>query len=370
MAAREKLKIVSYGGSNTLMKNGYLKTAINKIKQTTSFEVCFENQGCGNTFSHYGLYKAIVEKEYLDADVVVIEYALNDFELVQKGFGYDWQRAYEGLLRLVRENNKKALIISVILSHKGLKRYSKSLFQHSSISYLTQRYGGLVLDVGEKLEQMHASSLPSDAVYSDRNHYSPAYQAFIGSWLSDQIVENLSDSWALSKLPIEPLDPRAYSNVKFLSLEDAISRGECRGEISCYENSAFSATALELRQGQKLEFSIEGEFVGLISVSTKRDGVLLFGANGSSKAISVYRKAMSGDKFEFLMNNIVFVALAKKFTLNSERNKYSIEVLSDLSASELQVDLLRGSTILPPDADGLKRSFNVVGILYSGDLVF
>jgi hypothetical protein len=354
------LKIVAFGGSNTFMKRSYINVMAHRLGANLNKEVTLINHSRGNTFCHFGLYKAVTTNDHHSADVVVLEYAINDIEL-QGAKGASWAEAYEGLVRRIRLDNSRALIVSVILAPRNISRPTRVVAMWALMSYITQRYGGVSIDVTDFSHTLAPEEfLTSDVMYSDDSHYSQNFQLLIGADAAEKI--GIALHTCVPKIP-RPLMPNNLAN-SCSQKKQLHSRYEDSKRI--LKNSQIMTDCIQLTAGEGLQMPIVGSAVLLIYAATEDDGILKISQNQRVFYVSAMRRAFSEKtKFAFLESNILLWQAAGEAELNaSEATELKIELLSLEEEDNVPQEKVfrRGSTIMPIKSSKA-RNFNLIDVL-------
>ncbi len=244
----------------------------------------------GNTFVHYGLYERIKHADAANADIAIIEYAINDRELINAKANEFWACGYEGLVRRIRRQNPAIWIFSVILYPRSYYLRNGHHALSANIAFLTRHYGGEDIDINYELARDNGGALPGDAqIYRDGTHYNAAYQEKIGRIIAGRIaasVKTPQDGY----LPYR-LNNQEYSNAKVLG--DTLADMAVAEAMTTLSNSRVEISALTLAEGQKMSFWLKGQIVSLIYGATPRDGVLRLTIDQQPLLISAYRRAFT-----------------------------------------------------------------------------
>lgn len=364
------LRVVIYGGSNSFMGGGYVSFLKDELARLSGREIAIENNSMGNTFVHFGLYVASRFAAFADADVVVVEYAINDQELLNHRCEPFWRSGYEGLLRKIRAGNPRALLCSLILYPEGRFVIDKEWKLANEIKGLTAAYGGFSLDVAEELRRCFPDEIADiRSVYRNGTHYAKRFQSVIAALLAEAVAGQLGASPGTP--PAACVAPRDYSGC--VTLGEGIA-GRIGGsfEPRLYENSRSSERTLSVEEGGKLEFHLRGEIICIVYAATRQDGLLRLRWRDQSLVFSTYRRAFTdGDahKWGFLISNVLPAQARRAPVVTSDYERVELEPLPAgwTPGPGEPEPFMRGSTILPPASDEPRR-FNLIDILHTGDI--
>lgn len=371
-----ELKICVVGGSNSLMANGYIPPLVEILETSTDKTVSLHNFAIGGTFSHFGLWQLLVNPEYRSADIIIVEYALNDAELFNWRLSQNWALAYEGLLRKLRTEAPQALIICPLLYSRSSALRDKLCVPAAQVCYINHRYGVATIDVNARFagNDSKGSSETQEDWYKDASHYTKEKQNLISQFLADEILGGTGNDPA--KDPAKGL-PLALSSQNFCDARSAMQEGiigELFGkgvEKSVFSNSISSCEAYMLQPGMSVSFELKGQVVAFIMVSTRDDGVVRYSFGDREFLSSARRKALDrNEKFSFLMNNFVPDQFFKQPVSHSEVfTPISVEVLTRVEMSETDPSsvLCRPNSRVPA-ADQENLSFGIVDIVFTGEI--
>jgi hypothetical protein len=370
------LVIALYGGSNSFMGGGYATLLPDEVRDLLPREVELRNSSMGNTFVHYGLWEAASRGPHLGADVVLIEYAVNDQELINHRVKPLWQCGYEGLVRKVQAENPFARIVSVVLwqiRHYRLLQEGRSWRLADDIRDITARHGGTTFDSVADFTDGNGGSLPStDEVFKDGAHYNSAYQKRVAKGLASHIKRILEDPIVRADDQLMP----ALGACADFSMAQAIGlRGlhdlAATPRMSEFTNSRATVQSLELIGGETLRFRLTGYLVALIYAATPNDGVVRVEIGDQAVNLSAYRRAYVNPKTEtrwpFLLSNIL-PALALRQVPKETHGVVEITLLGAEAEQDLGPEdvFYRGSTVPPPPRR--VRTLNLRDVLFVGSI--
>lgn len=112
------MKLLVIGGSNSLMKRGYVEELDRLVQAENVHGITqIDNVSVGANGCIRGLESAKLSK-IKNYDVVVIEYFINDFQIISRdGVGF-WLSSYEGLIRYILSENPAIIIAPLLLGRR------------------------------------------------------------------------------------------------------------------------------------------------------------------------------------------------------------------------------------------------------------
>lgn len=359
------MKITVIGGSNSLLKTGYVPVVVNILEQKTGEFVELNNLAIGNTFSHFGFWQIITKNNHHDSDVIIIEYALNDQELSSSRLFNQWANIYEGIISKLRRDNPRAQIIApLFMTRKAIQKPKITTFL-SGAALINLRYNVESIDVTQLLYSLGGAlywDAPKDW-YKDGPHYNKNIQAIIGREVADRIQKGAGLSFSKEYFPV--------SSDFFISPKSAVKEGliqeifHCAENSITYKNSLIEEKAAVFTKKAPLKFSVKGKLLALIVISTKDDGVIKINFNNETAFASLRRKIFDNESSKFLLNILVPDQYFKHETLPSIGfEDYCFSVSEDYKDVCDRV-VCRGSARIPDDG---VHSLAVVDILYVGEI--
>lgn len=366
----EPFKVCVIGGSNSLMTRGWVPPAMQMARNRFNRAVELNNVSIGGTFSHFGIWQLLSKKPHLAADVVIVEYVLNDSELASAGVFRHWAKAYEGLLRKIRTENPRTQLICPLLVNRQMAAAQSISTLISGVMMINSRYDVETIDVNKEIAAKAPLGYwtPEKDWYIDGSHYAKPFQAMIAELVVDRIACGRGRAGQAEYLPV--------SNDNFAEAKSAAAEGllqrlvpEAMAQVN-YKNRLVDEKAYQVVPDMPLEFTLNGEIVALIFVSTRADGVLTYHHGSQKVNAGLHRKAFSEPKWDFLMN--VFVPdqyMRSLIGTTTEPTPVRLEMLSDDAAAKLpKKSIISRPTASAPEGKTKKRAFALVDIVYVGEL--
>lgn len=363
------LTICVVGGSNSVMNHGYIPPMVRQVENKTGRDVILKSVAIGGTFSHFGLWQVVTKKPHIGADVIIVEYVLNDGELAYGGTFRHWSKTYEGMIRKLRTEAPGAQIICPLLTSRHSAKLQGISPLVSAVFMINARYGVTTIDVNSEIISMAPGSfwVPEAEWYDDASHYSKPYQVMIADLVSQAIYEGKGRE---QRRNIPSISADHFANAKSAVMEGIFdSLMPASAKKVTFENSRVRETTTVLTPAKPASFNLLGEIVGVIIVSTRSDGVPSYHHGEAVAHAGLYRDAFSDPRFNFLMNLIVpdqyFKAQLGPTTVPT---KIKLEVCSPAKFAALPPKsiITRNTAGLPKET--ANRSLAVADILYVGEL--
>jgi lysophospholipase L1-like esterase len=362
------MKVCIIGGSNSVLKDGYLPSMRKALEEKLNEKIEVVNLSMGGTFSHYGLWQISAKQSHLGADVVVVEYALNDVELTSWRIAKQWANVYEGLIAKLRKEVPDAQIVVPLLWNQG--NFDTPAFSeiNAGVVGINQRYGVTTIDCSQILyEKTIAGEFsPGEELYRDSAHYSQKAHTFIGKEVARSILRGEGKNLRKDILPI--------SKANFLNARSAVKEGlfdkifSNNFERKIYESSLARESAALVNEGDVIQFGIKGSLIAMIVASIPEDGAVNFTFDKETVNFSLRRRALDDPKFKFLFNICVPDQYYKKtacFSKTLVPLQFKLLSNEEIEANKAQI-LARRTARLP---DKQTHRLAVIDILYDGELV-
>ncbi|ESQ73601.1 SGNH/GDSL hydrolase family protein [Asticcacaulis sp. AC402] len=304
--SRKRIRAVVIGGSNTVMglnpekHLGYLWETVKACRKRGWKLLVTEDMSVGGTTIFNGLFQLKNSRELSKADVLIIEYALNDsstYEKDRKLFQH-WSRAYEGVIRYAREQNPKLQIISVIFESRTARADRRLNLIHAAIHRISEVYATRVADIARKhLETVGADQADNDLYYFDNHHVSNVVIAVAARDLCRELIKVKAKRRKKHKLP-EPIDPHHFAHATAAGI-DVITDAPRIDR----RNSRFDVQAVELAN-KRMHFTlVDGKLLGLFYVCEASTGPAFLRCNDALYQVNLMKPGVSSGKFEFLVSS-------------------------------------------------------------------
>lgn len=303
--SKKRIRAVVLGGSNTVMgmnperRLGYIWETFKTCKKRGwKFDI-IDDLSVGATTIFNGLFQLKTSSKLKKADVLIIEYALNDTSGHEKDrkLLQHWARAYEGVIRYALTQNPRLRIISVVMESRTAPAERRLNLIHAAIHRMSDIYRTRVVDVARKLvETVGPEQADSDVYYIDNHHLAQPAVDLTAKDLTRELIKAVQKRRRKRELP-QPLDSGHFADataadVSGLSGASRIHR----------ENSRFVVDAIELA-GKKLSFTLfDGKLLGLNYVCELSTGPAFMRCGDLLYQVNVMKPSITSGKFEFLVS--------------------------------------------------------------------
>lgn len=236
------MKIVAIGGSNTLLKGGYLSSLAELMPAAT-----IVNRGIGATNCAMGLYRLMTCDALAKGDVVLWEYALNDsLDRRVRDERYHLKIIEHTIRHVAR---KGAYILPLIFAHHVDDKAVVPTPYRAMLHHLCAAYGLTVIDIPTEARTVFkVPHLPSSD-FRDKSHYLP--NGRVVRYAARRIMETLA---ADLRAPLDT--PGIYVDDKLVPVvRDRFAGPEKRN----FTNSIIDVDYHDLRDGGA---TFQPEFAG------------------------------------------------------------------------------------------------------------
>ncbi len=182
----DRLKTIVIGGSNTVITRGYIDTLLHSCRQQGLPIDVIADHAVGNTTIGYGLMLLKREPMLATADLLLIEYAINDdFAYnVREDLLRHWSRLYEGVIRYARTINPRIRILTILLDTRTGEWAHRVPQIASRTYYICHTYDAWFCDVNRDILRAYGPSVLEDEGFyatGDSAHYArPIATAIVG----------------------------------------------------------------------------------------------------------------------------------------------------------------------------------------------
>lgn len=362
-----KLKTLIIGGSNTVMQPGYLSSLLPAMARRGIELDIVADLAVGGTTSAFGLYQLkIREQELAECDLLLIEYALNDFFVYgdeRRPFRH-WARFYEGIIRFARERNPNLRIATIIFGQRNGPFLTSVPSIDAGINYISHCYGTICVDISRMLMQkLGREVVTHPTFYSDQGHYArPVATTMVANLIADVLEPALAAPFRAATLP-PPIDPEHFAGAR--ALDGAWLAKRLGRPVVEYSNRRFCVTAVDLGR-DRLRFETDkGMLLALNYVCEPRTPPLDIEVNGETQRAAMMKGGVRDGTYKFLASMLSFEFLYGPSLLDMQQAR-SLLLSGGTDAAEHKLhvpkDSIRHET-LPAEP-----VLPVGGILFTGNL--
>lgn len=349
---------VAIGGSNTVMRPGYLTELPRCLSKYGINLKVVANLAVGNTTILNGLINLKMNSAAIkSSDALFIEYTLNDtsvFASSLDAFGR-WVKAMEGAIRFAREVNPTIKIIPIIFATRTGVHRSTINPLHGGVHYLASYYGLTPVDVNAALVQRFGRDFyEAPGAYGDYAHYQrPVFTTLAAEIIAERVKDALLSRVGVGQLP-PAVDPENYSAASTIDVTCVPGLPEER-----FKNYLYDETTFDLGAGA-VSLEIEGGNLLAAKFACTSDVCRCYvQVNGIWFAANTMQPGMEEPKYKFLLSMIAFEGLPQP-------KPGSKIILTGRAPKDVQMKELPQHGAKAPIRDQLRLP--ICGILHTGAL--
>ncbi|MBS7543034.1 SGNH/GDSL hydrolase family protein [Ancylobacter oerskovii] len=355
------MKALVIGGSNTVMKSGYLRSMFEKAEYLSERTITYTNIAIGAASCVHGLHLCASRCDLSDYDIFIIEYTINDYKL-SRGRDFDlWRGAYEGLIRLIISHRPDAHILSVILGRRDPIFYRRQDRIKAGISNISTHYGIDEIDIDLFLKTLSGGDFNAFSdFYLDGVHYKlPEVTTVIGDHLATQLSYYMINNRPSRTLP-SPIVPWSLEGVQVLSGTTLQI-----GQSTEFKNSLLTLQTRRLALGERVTVDLPAELVEMSYVTTKSAGTLLIEESGYDPiVIDTNFRGVSVGKFAFLLRSFPFANKVWRRRARRGPRTVTFEVIDSTKKALMTQYYQKQFGMIPPDVDRSRQAVYIEGLMH------
>jgi|GEM_PF-2974947 len=301
----KKLNALVIGGSNTVMRPGYLPELPRCLQRFGVDLKIASSLAVGNTSIIMGLMRLKTHIEAIRAaDVMLIEYTLNDTSFFAASLDgvAKWTRGFEGVVRFARTINPGLKIVPIIFATQTGVHRSGINPLHGGVHYLANYYGMQAVDVNAALVARFGSDFPDlPGTYQDFAHY----QKPIFTTIAAEIIAETAAAYLLSDRQPELLPPKIcptdYAACGVVVQKDVPDLTKDR-----FHNYLYDETTFDLSSGSVTLEIEKGSILAAKYICVEDSAQLYIEANGQWFQSMTMQPGMVEPKYKFLLSMLNF----------------------------------------------------------------
>lgn len=297
------LRTIIIGGSNTVMQPGYWPSLLaNMARRGHPLDVVAD-LSVGGTTSGFGLFQLKAHPGLADADLLIIEYALNDAFVYgdeRRPFRH-WARFYEGIIRYAREQNPSLQVVSLVFGARGGTYVSAVPSIDAGMHYISDWYDTSVINVSRSLIRRFGREVVTDpGFYADQGHYArPIATTIVADIVADGLEQILSAPVLPRALPVA-IDPHHFACASVIDAKALIERYGLPARE--YKNRRFAAATADLG-GHRLKLEFEkGRPLAFSYVCAPEIGALEITMANETVEAAMLKGGVRDGTFKFLLS--------------------------------------------------------------------
>jgi hypothetical protein len=301
--------ILFIGGSNTVMKEGYVSQLTDLMRNGAFFMVDkVDNIAVGASSCTLALERLLNMSNLNEYDIFFIEYTINDSAIyVKDGGDITWRLSYEGLIRMILQQNPKAIIVPLIFGRLYSRHVPPQEAMRQFILQLQPLYNLCVIDSDAMLRGVQGKAGQFRKQYEDVEHYAYPYTTnLIAHHIYLNLLQYLHNhpEHNFTKLP-NPLEKYCFDNIATFDLTTDY-KNKAKYEITNFTNSRYNLNAITIPVGESITIELTSPIISLSFISAANSCSLLIDSDGEATVIdTLHRKVHDGD-FKFLYKNFTF----------------------------------------------------------------
>ncbi|MCR4318992.1 MAG: hypothetical protein NUV74_01475 [Candidatus Brocadiaceae bacterium] len=362
-------RISFVGGSNTVSPHGYTKSLMEKLNCLCRDNHSFNNFGLGSApglMATLSLHRHNLSRH---SDIIFHEYwvndkAYNDYDGVQFTSLDEIGKSLEGFVRMSLKENPNCIIIFLILGTGKDRDIDDILNSRCLVTKLYEEvadhYRLPIINLPELITKEFGKIFLKNLYYKDFFHFKRPEGTDV---ISQSILTSLDDIsyQPLDDLP-EPIFAANYNRIRFLEdFYSDLKQGK-HEPVGYFKNSLLSEKYLIIKPGLRISFLLKGKLLGLLAKSSYYDGYITL--TSPSKTII---KSTLHNSIETLCNEyiILWADLRNEYIETSDYEPISVNLADSIPNNYTK---LGHAEEVIPKVDPLYWTFNLVGIVYTGDI--
>lgn len=302
------------------MAPGYVDTLSDVL--SSDFDLKLTNASVGGNTSVFGLLSLKLGDEVEANDVIVVEFAINDYSLCRPETWPFYCSSVEGMVRDILHRNRFAQVFLILLGRRAQEaaETSQKMFEFSL--ELSKNYGVHTVGVDSHLKKTLSAEEFRNA-YSDDLHYKRHIATdVVGPYVANCIASvwhaPLAPRWDSPAVSADTFEPAVA-----ISARDLLDR-----PVVTFENSRFAEHTLEIKAGETVKVAVPGRILLARFVSCSNScQVKITESHGKKHTFDSARPEMDGDRFSFLIRSAPFSRRDWAKVPKGIMNEVTIEVL-------------------------------------------
>jgi hypothetical protein len=291
--------ILFLGGSNTVMKNGYVDGVIACLTDSRGPAERVVNLATGGNSIVHGLMLAKQRQDLADFDIVVIEYGVNDVKLAGVGAIEIWKAATEGLLRHLLTIRPDVHVVFVLFSRQEMRK--SYMYRPAELTLtIAEAYAAerqvTVVDIDHLFRDLLFPDAKQFAdLYEDASHYRrPRVARIIGALIASSVTGAPRRDGR--ELP-EPVFPHHFARSEIV---DLVADPALADRV--FVNSRYNIPTRRIGLGEKVTLDLPGPIAGIEFVSLPTGATLRVSEEGEAPFAMHTRHSETGsERFPFLL---------------------------------------------------------------------
>jgi hypothetical protein len=294
------MHLLLIGGSNLVIKKGFtsfLEFYLRNFGAVPAVEM--KNISIPGTMSMFGVSNFLKEPLADDYDHILIEYAINDYDLFKK-LPALWESAFAVLLAEVQKRYPSRPKTVVILGRRDWKYRTIQSQIHHAMRYLAAQRGFDVFDVDTLVQSPQFEGQVFRELYFDGAHYKPPMVTnYIAAVCALHIISKRH-----GRASNAPTAPSPGCSLKYFDFTEDI---QAPGSIEEFRSERYLARSRQLDASHALDFEVPGLPCGLSFIAARDVSSVLLEIDGKKSILHMlHRDCPPYGKCKFLIRHIPF----------------------------------------------------------------
>lgn len=294
------MNLLLIGGSNLVIKKGFasfLEFYLRSFGEVPSVEI--KNISIPGTMSMFGISNFLKEPLADDYDHILIEYAINDYDLFKR-LPALWQSTFALLLTEVQRRYPSRPKTVVILGRRDWRYRAIQVQIHQAMRDLAAQHGFGVFDVDALVQSPQFEGQIFRELYFDGAHYKPPMVTnYISAVCALHIISRRHGETSIA--PVAP-DPGCY--LKYFDFAEDIQEP---GSIEEFRSERYMARSRQVEARHTLDFEVPGLPCGLSFIAARDVSSVLLEVDGKKSIIHMlHRESPPYGKCKFLIRHNPF----------------------------------------------------------------
>jgi len=364
------LRTIVIGGSNTVMQPGYWPTLLARMAHRGFPLDVVADLSVGGTTSGFGLFQLKANEHHLaNADVLVIEYALNDAFVYgdeRRPFRH-WARFYEGVIRHALSINPDLRIVSLVFGQRGGSYITSVPSIDAGMHYISDWYDAAIVNVSRNLMRRFGREVVTDpSFYADQGHYArPIATTIVADIIAEELERILAAPFRPRGMPL-PIDPYHFASARIIDAKTLIET--CGLPPRVYSNRRFAATTADLGDFRlKLTFD-KGRPLALAYVCAPDISALEIAMASDTVEAAMLKGGVRDGAFKFLLSMLSCDFLYPGPALLQEPATFSCSMQASQNVPGVTRHVPKDNVGHAESDGSAPRVMPLLGMLYTGTL--
>jgi|GEM_PF-1409576 len=366
------LKISIVGGSNSVMRRGYVKYLCSDLSKLTRKTTSINYYSLGGVPNIFGTIQEDRHDIANQSDIIFFEYCVNDRHAVETG-NYSLElvgKSLEGFIRKCQTSNPYCLIVLLLFGVNKDEYYQNTCRLSLIYESIGRRYSLPIVNITKLLSQKQGVNFIK-SLYDGKDvaHYTRLDGVKV---VSQTIIEQLNKIGIVSGLKSEKNSPRGFNvrpiyrdnfeKISFFNNFEAGNFFKHTPKISVYQNSVYREKNFTLSQGNALRFLLKGQLAAIYIKSDLNDGFIEIDCGDRRIVTSSYSSWVNKIKPQNVINLITLPL--RRFEASEDFVPVSIGCCSRYP-DRYELDYVKEE---PKRHDPSRWTLNIIGIAYMGEL--